>query len=223
MPQALFTTFQEQFSLARMEPYEVAAGEDPELTVRLYDWNIQISAAFFEDLGVVEILLRNALDRALREEYQLDLGSKPWYEQNILLRPQYLVVDEEIKNASDGSGVPPNHDSVIAALPFGFWRHLLGPGYQISLWPKLEKAFPYSQPGATIRRSDIYERVADLHELRNHIAHHEPIFAWEFQRSLRNLKMVAGAICPEAQIWMVQRSRVPAVLDNDPRQPRVSK
>jgi hypothetical protein len=68
MPTNLLATFKERFSEARLDPYEVAARGDPELTVALYDWNIQIGSAFFEDIGVVEVLLRNALDKALREQ-----------------------------------------------------------------------------------------------------------------------------------------------------------
>ena len=47
MPVHLLTTFKERFSPARMEPYEIAVDDDPDLTIALYDWNIQIGSTRF--------------------------------------------------------------------------------------------------------------------------------------------------------------------------------
>lgn len=217
MPVHLLTTFKERFSPARMEPYEIAVDDDPDLTIALYDWNIQIGSAFFEDIGVVEVLLRNALDRTLREKYQSQSGSEPWYHQDgVVMLPQQPIVDGAINHLDDGGGGEPDQDSVIAELSFGFWTSLLGPGYQ-RLWPTFTAAFPYLRPGVTIKRADMYDHVSDLHKLRNGIAHHDPIFDWNFEASIANLKLVAEPICPKTQVWMATRSRVREVLDADPR------
>jgi len=201
-----------------MEPYEEAVGNDSQLVVDLYKWNIQIAGAFLEDLGVVEVLLRNALDRELRQEYQRTEDSQPWYEQNgILFGQHHPLVDEAIDQARRYHGVvQPEQDEVVAELSFGFWKTLLGQGYQSRLWPVLKRAFPNTGPSNPPKRYDVEGRVADLHDLRNDIAHHKPIFHWNFDRSFQNLKTVTGLICPEIQIWLVGRSRVPDVLDLNP-------
>jgi hypothetical protein len=209
-------TFKERFSEARLHPYEVAAREDPQLTIALYEWNIQIGSAFFEDIGVVEVLLRNALDQTLREKYQAHPDSEPWYEQNgVLLQTQFAAVDEAIKHFGDEYGEP-DQDDVIAALPFGFWRNLLTPGYQ-RLWLTLKEAFAYLPPRVSIRQADMCDHVSDLHELRNGIAHHDPIFDWNFKASLTNLRRVGEPICPKTYAWLDSRSRVRDVLAADPR------
>jgi hypothetical protein len=216
MPTDLLATFKKRFSEARLDPYEVAAHDDPELTVALYDWNIQIGSAFFEDIGIVEVLLRNALDKTLREQYQSHPDSEPWYHQNgVLLQAQGAAVDEAIKHLDDEYG-DPEQDDVIAALSFGLWRSLFTPGYQ-RLWPTLKEAFVYLPPRVSIRQADMCDHVSDLHELRNGIAHHDPIFNWNFEASVTNLKRVAEPICPKTYGWMNQRSRVRDLLAADPR------
>ena len=216
MPTDLLATFKERFSQTRLDPYEAAARDDPDLTVALYDWNIQIGSAFFEDIGIVEVVLRNALDKTLREHYQSRPDSEPWYHQNgVLLTPQGTAVDEAIKLLDDGYG-DPEQDDVIAALSFGFWRSLFTPGYQ-RLWPTLKEAFSYVPPGVNIRQADICDHVSDLHKLRNGIAHHDPIFDRDFEASITSLKRVAEPICPKTYRWLDQRSRVRDVLATDPR------
>src|SRR5664280_2439179 len=67
----LYETLRSRFSEARLAPYEDAAKLDAGLALALYDWNMQVSGAFYEDLGAFEVLLRNALDERLREKYQV--------------------------------------------------------------------------------------------------------------------------------------------------------
>jgi len=47
---------------ARFAPYLAEAHGDHELAVRLYVWNARVSAACFETLHHVEVLVRNAVD-----------------------------------------------------------------------------------------------------------------------------------------------------------------
>lgn len=52
--------------VSRMSTYMDAAGHDPALALRLYIWNVQVSAALYETISVTEVILRNAMDEALR-------------------------------------------------------------------------------------------------------------------------------------------------------------
>ena len=133
----------------------------------------------------------------------------------MLLQAQGAAVDEAVKHLGEGYG-DPEQDDVIAALSFGFWRSLFTPGYQ-RLWPTLKEAFSYLPPRVSIRQADMCDHVSDLHELRNGIAHHDPIFDWNFEASITNLKRVAEPICPRTYGWIDQRSRVRDLLAADPR------
>lgn len=90
----LLDTFRERFSDARMEPYEIAAGGNPQLTIELYGWNLKIGGAFLADLGVAEVLLRNAFDQVLRRKYQTGSDGDAWYDQNgVLFEREWPLVD----------------------------------------------------------------------------------------------------------------------------------
>ena len=49
----------------RLRSYTAAGGGDLSKALALYDWNAAISGALHEDLGRVEVVLRNAIDMAL--------------------------------------------------------------------------------------------------------------------------------------------------------------
>jgi hypothetical protein len=68
-----------------------------------------------------------------------------------------------------GPGAPPG--KVIAELTFGFWRYLSTTAHHHPLWiPYLHTAF---RPGTS--RQAVDGPVDRLHQLRNRIAHHEPL------------------------------------------------
>lgn len=50
----------------RLAEYDLAADGDETRAIDLYGWNAAVSAAFFEDLSVLEVALRNACHRELR-------------------------------------------------------------------------------------------------------------------------------------------------------------
>jgi hypothetical protein len=215
--EALLDQFRERFSEARMEPYEFAADGDPELAIELYGWNLRVSGAFLADLGVAEVLLRNAFDQVLRKKYQSRLDDNAWYDQNgVLFEPEWPIVEKAKRDARDFHDVPADQDEVTAALTFGFWLSLLHQRYEQRLWPILTEAFSAIPSGVKIRRDTTRDRVKHLVELRNGIAHHDPIFDWDLGASFQSAKTVCGYISPHVQAWMVSRSQVQQVLEQHP-------
>jgi hypothetical protein len=216
----------ERFTVARMEPYLIAANGDPSLTVKLYQWNIRIGAAFYGDLGIIEILLRNTLDGALRNEYQQGADDEPWYDQDgVLFKGGYESVDEAKKGVRKYLGladdVEPDQDDVTARLGFGFWSMLLStPSYRGRLGPLFRQSFLYPS-GNPVHLEDVAIRTGDLSELRNAIAHHHPIFDWDFDASTTNVSDLAGWMSQPIRAWLFQQhSRVADVLRENPLSPR---
>jgi hypothetical protein len=112
-----------RFSEPRMRYYLVAASGDEELALQLYGWNIRIGGALFEDIAVVEVLVRNAFDMALKHEYEGDgeVEGPPWWEQIDLRPDQEALVESATRTAIDETGQdPPWRDSVVARLSLGF-------------------------------------------------------------------------------------------------------
>ena len=57
--------FELHFGPPRLRHYLVEAGGDVDRAIRLYEWNTNLSAAFWESLGHLEVVLRNTIDRQM--------------------------------------------------------------------------------------------------------------------------------------------------------------
>ncbi|MGH3544375.1 MAG: hypothetical protein ACRDPW_00335, partial [Mycobacteriales bacterium] len=96
---------------------------------------------------------------------------------------------------------------IVAELSFGFWRYLLAIRYERSLWRTcLHRAFP-----AQGRRKTVHAKMAVLHELRNRIAHHEPIPNRPLGQLYNDALTVAGWICPTTRDWIHRQALVSPV------------
>jgi hypothetical protein len=105
---------------------------------------------------------------------------------------------------------------VVAELPFGFWRYLLASRYERTLWrTSIYRAFPGQG-----RRQPVHARLADLHQLRNRIAHHEPVHNRPLARLHDDAMLVAEWACPGTRTWIAARSAVPRLLASMPRPTR---
>jgi len=203
----------------RLGPYERAAG-DPDRALALYVWNLEASAAFFADLGVLEVALRNACHDQLRAWNAQQGRTRPWYDHPVLDDRRRGDVAEARRRVRQGRGTE-TEGRVIAELAFGFWRQLHAARYEAVLWtPALRRAYPRLQPR---RRSAVYDRLDHLNTLRNRIAHHEPVHGHDVGRTGKDLgglhadlvELLAW-INPPVATWLVARSRLPALLAGRP-------
>jgi hypothetical protein len=78
-------TIQEYLSPARFQPYLDACDNDPQLALELYEWNVAISAAFWEVIALVEVTMRNAMHDRLTEAYD-----DRWYDNQSILDDRSL-------------------------------------------------------------------------------------------------------------------------------------
>ena len=207
----------------RLKSYLSSVGGDLEEAIRLYDWNVRAGGAFHEDLGRVEILLRNAVDTVLVAYGSSQGWPTVWYRRMELFSGrQGARAWEEIATArrrATKRGRVETHGRVIAELNLGFWRYLCTRSYLTSLWvPALTRAFPNHPGGGNPRlvRGDVEERIERLRFLRNRIAHHEPIHQRNPQRDLAYVFELSGWICLESRAWITRESRTGSVLAGRP-------
>lgn len=176
--------------------------------IRLYEYNIAFSEALYVPLHGVEICLRNAIHQALSTAF----ARTDWYDDPRLLleNPQRQALDKA-KLSLRTKGKIQSPGRIIAELPFGFWVGLIGKSYARSqLWGQhLRKAFPHNR---NLQRKQCHSLLQPLRELRNRIAHHEPILKRNLAQDHADLLVIAGWICPVTQRWIRERSRFPQVL-----------
>ena len=201
----------------RLSTYLDAAGGDRREAIRLHAWNTALSAAFYEPLQGLEVTLRNAMHRRLAERY-----GPAWYDHpraGLDRGAVDRITSARSKLARDGHGDDPPR--IVAALSFGFWVSLLGPGgrteaghkanHEMTLWrPALRGAFAHR---ATLTRRRAHRPLDALRILRNRVAHHEPIFARDLIADHARILDVAGWISPAIRRWIEHHSRAPAVIE----------
>ena len=223
------STFNSDVILHRLGPDRLASylddsNNDLERGLNLYAWNAQIAAAFLEDLGRLEVVLRNRFDEALTELVKSAGHSSHWFDQAALFpgrgsRHILRVIGKAKRRATRGGMQPLSHDEVITELGFGFWRFLCAERYLTSLWsPALASQFPHhpSPDNAVQIRADIDSRMGRLHFLRNRVAHHKPIHRRDLADDAALLMELVRWMCADTHGWMASLTRIPSVLASRP-------
>jgi len=186
----------------RFEPYLDAAG-DHRHALALYVWDGTLAAACLEVARDVEVLLRNAVHRTLRDARPPN-ALQSWLLDGGLLAPREIERVRDAVTLARRSRRVDTEDGVVAALPFGFWVRLFGTRYE-ELWRRtLRTAFPHGD-GTRHQIAGLTNRIA---QMRNRIAHHEPLFNQPVLDRHDDLLALASAIDSGAGAWIEQRSRV---------------
>ncbi|MFE2750972.1 hypothetical protein ACFXGA_03095 [Actinosynnema sp. NPDC059335] len=195
----------------RMAPYLEAAGGDKIKALELYEWSTRTSSAAFEVVGHFEVLLRNIIDRCLREHFREEQCGIPWF---LLPTPGGEHVAEAVE-AVRRRLRPLRKESrhqVIAGLSFGFWSALLGPKYE-DLWREcLYRAFPNSSG----KRKQVAVAIERVRKFRNRLAHHDSTINVDVPFEVRQVIELAAFIDQDAAGWLQRCSNVMAVYAQRP-------
>ena len=151
----------------RLRRYLKATSQDVAAAVALYELNADLASAVLGLLCRLEVGLRNSMHEVLTAQFQ----TARWYAPGgaPLTAHGQRKVEEAIRYA--GGGYPPP-GKVVAELSYGFWAGLAGRTYHNSLWvPCLSRAFPAGK----LSRLSIHIRLERILQLRNRVAHHEPV------------------------------------------------
>lgn len=203
------------FSEERLVPYRAASDGASGNAVDLYGWNAVLSAALWRTLGHVEILLRQAMHRELLAWSHRRCGDERWYitfGDDLTARARSDVC--QARRRVTTLRKPETPGRVVAELNLGFWRYLLASHYERTLWLScLRRAFPHLRG----LRKHLERPVADLHRLRNRLAHHEPIHHLPIEELREKALLVAGWIDPAARDWIHAGDTVHQVVNRRPR------
>lgn len=177
--------------------------------VALYDWNVCISAVFFEALSYTEVLLRNVLDAQIAPVGHHQAAAESWLcDPRILNAKSLEIVSDAIRNIEQEKKEP-TRARVVAKLSFGFWRALLDKRYK-ELWiTHLHKGFS----NGTGDRAEVARLLSKLNPFRNRIAHHEPILNADIAKRHDEMLTLLRLMDKEAAQWVSSRSCVPMLLD----------
>ncbi|WP_327425482.1 hypothetical protein OG612_44030 (plasmid) [Streptomyces sp. NBC_01527] len=203
----------QRLPLGRLAPYQAAAGSQS-AAVDLYRWNIAASAAVYEGLHLLEVVLRNAIHDQLVIWHQSTGDSGSWMDDRRSMLEDKARKDITVARSRTARKTSPTEGHAVAELSFGFWRFLLARRYQDNLWRlAVRHAFPHLQPQ---ERRMVETPLISLHTLRNRIAHLEPVHRRDLLTDRENILTVLGYICPDTRDWYQAGCRIPAIVKDRP-------
>lgn len=207
-------------SAPRMSTYERAvAYSSPEaLTpLDLYLWNAQISGAFLPALHVCEVILRNAVAGALERIYGSDWPRERVFIESLPAPRSGYKPREDLNHAARKY---PLTSKVIPELKFVFWQRLLTSKHDERIWSVcFDDAFPHMPRDSPLsrRREELYNQIDHVRDLRNRIAHHEPIFRRDLALDYQRIRTIVSWRCPVTAAWVNRHQTVLQLLESDPR------
>ena len=164
---------------------------------------------------MVEVGLRNAIDVQLRGWNSRHNGSQHWSLDPVPLlrgvldgRGKLRDAEADARKAVRSQKRDITHDDVLAQLSLGTWRYLLPSrrdAMKQKLWDEaLIDAFPnlYS-----ITPNTLTEWVSMSYDLRNRVAHFEPIFSRDLYARRRAMYRTIKTVSRGAQAWFGANDR----------------
>jgi hypothetical protein len=117
-----------------------------------------------------------------------------------------IVTKRTIQEASAKLRANYTHNKLVAELGFGFWRYMFAQHQYHSTGKTLLRIFiakPISTAQQQYNQTYVFNQLAQINELRNRIAHHEPI-CFQVGQSIKNTIYVREnyAIIKKLFQWM---------------------
>ncbi|MGO4860028.1 Abi family protein [Arthrobacter sp. 2MCAF14] len=203
----------------RFDEYMVAANHDADAARELYEWNISVSAAFFELISHVEVALRNAVDNILKpleitESARVAVRHGWWFASPAFLTDHDLDFHRTAWRHLGNKATAAPRDKVLSSMAFGIWDAVFGPSYEQLFRRHLVYAFPNRGPG--FKRETVRKNVLALRNLRNRVAHHQAIFDLPLEERYEQAMELLSWIDPALEQWVSHLCRVPGLLDDRP-------
>lgn len=199
-------------SVERLSPYLKKNNQNFDKALEHYQSNIRISEAFYPLISILEIGLRNNINKQLSQLFH----NPEWYNSTEYLSISTHFHQKKIadaKMALNQSKKAHNSGRIISELTFGYWTSLFDKRYESELWKSLRLAFPNCEKSIR-KRKTISSKLNRARKFRNRIFHHEPI-SWNFDVLLEynnDIEDVINWLDPEFLEWSSNVSRIKEVL-----------
>ncbi len=176
-----YAVFEDIISRDRVQRYLIACTFNTRKAMTLYRYNIRLSQEFLAVIGCFEVALRNKINK-----HFITLLGNDWLRDLIL--PNGIFYSDHrvyktkkiIKKAYDElmrSGAY-SHNKLLSKMEFGVWKYMFSNVQYNLTGQDLLSIFPNKPRSNRIQRYDntyIFQELDYINNLRNRIAHHEPI------------------------------------------------
>lgn len=172
-----YSDFANVMTNARMNRYLLACGGNTRKAMTLYRKNLQLTQELFTVISCFEVALRNAIDATVSPSLGNDWLRNAAATGGAFDTPRCRLTRDNINDATNKLHVY-SHYKLVAELGFGFWRFMFAQNQFNATGRILLQIFP-SKPISTaaMQYNNVYvfNQLAQLNEIRNRMAHHEPI------------------------------------------------
>ena len=166
------------FSNNRLKSYKFD-NDDNTIALERYLYNIEVSKALYPLLSILEISLRNRVNKAIETVIQSDWILKELQQQDILLDNEHKKLLEAKKKLINKGRNNISKDDLVAELSLGFWIHLCTKRYKTALWHRqgfFRIVFAdYPNFSEFDKLSKVFPLLQLMLKLRNRVFHHEII------------------------------------------------
>lgn len=175
-----YSDFEAIISPDRMRRYVNACGGSVVKGRTLYRYNLAISSELFKIISCFEVALRNQIDNTLKP-----LLGNNWLRDScipggVFDNPKTLRTLKIIRKAYNilnlnGSYTP---SKLMAEMEFGIWKYMYSSPEYAATGQKLLSVFPVKPKSTVTLQIDnkyIFNELNCINQIRNRIAHHEPI------------------------------------------------
>lgn len=189
--------------VARFDRYMRDANNDLDTAMLICKSNHELAGILHDQIGYVEICVRNSIDLELRKLALKEKQNEEW--TNPLYMPDLVkdLIENQIKQAREiavrsHSGGSVNHDDILSKLMWGTWVKLVGSSetensnrIQQKLWKEaLCNAFPFVNCSKINKEADedrkkIAQNLIYIKEIRNKAAHFDNLYS--IAKGKRNL------------------------------------
>lgn len=199
--------FEEALSLERFARYLAWADGDRDHAIALYGQNTHLSESLYTPLQTLEVALRNRIHNTLAER-----KGDGWFGSGtgiVLLSHQSKQVTQAIEELVK-AGKTVTAGGVVAGLTFSFWTSMFNKEYE-ALWQQTLHRIADPTAPKGLKRKSFSARLTRIRMLRNRIAHHEPIIAWNLCKHHNEILELIEWLSPPAANWCRENDRFPRV------------
>lgn len=195
------------FSAPRFATYLSEKNGNKQAALELYLWNLELSSALLVPLNICEVSVRNSIVSAIEKTYGPNWPWEKSFEISLRNPPCGYSPRQDLLNLKK----LPTSGKIVADLKFIFWEKMFTKTHDAAIWvPHFNSAFPNADHNKPIHilRSEGYNKLGKIRDLRNRIAHHEPIFRRNIQDEYERIRSIVSWTDTTAADWLDKIEKV---------------
>lgn len=202
-------------SAPRFATYLFEMAGDRAAALELYRWNLELSSAFIVPLQICEVSVRNSIVSAIEKSYGANWPWEKGFEISLRNPPRGYSPRRNLLSL----GHLPTSGKIVAELKFVFWEKMLTYGHDGAIWnAHFRQVFPNTNNIKTVQvlRAEGHDALDKIRDLRNRIAHHEPIFRRDIQEEYDRIREVISWTDLTAAAWVDKIETVTTMILTKP-------